>query len=119
MVSLGPSPAASTASYPCPQLVEEGGEDLVEHRFLGVEVVVEAAGEHPRLVRDLADGGGVVALRGEHLGGGVEEFAAPLGRRAHLGLLLAVGTFGIARVHSRRYACWLLTETVSPVMYDE
>ncbi|GAA3107247.1 hypothetical protein GCM10020254_61450 [Streptomyces goshikiensis] len=63
---------------PLPQLGQEGREDLVEHRFLGIEVVVEAAGEHPGGVGDLADGGGVVALRGEDLGGGAEEFAASL-----------------------------------------
>lgn len=74
---------------PLPQLGEEGGEDLVEHRLLGVEVVVEAAGKHAGGVRDLADGGGVVPLGGEHLGGGVEEFPAPLGRGCgHLVLLL-------------------------------
>jgi hypothetical protein len=71
-----------------PELVEEGAQDLLEHRLLGVEVVVEAAGEHAGMVRDLAYGGGVVALLGEHLGGGAEEFAAALGSSGHLGLLL-------------------------------
>ena len=52
-------------------------------------MVVEAAREHARVVRDLADGGGVVALLGEDLGGGVEEFAAARpGDGGHLGLLL-------------------------------
>ena len=50
---------------PVQQLGQEGVEDLVDHRLLGVEVVVEAAREHAGGVGDLADGGGVVALLGE------------------------------------------------------
>ncbi len=67
-------------------------------------MVVEAAREHPGGVRDATDGGGVVALGREHLGGGRQQFGAALGVRVS---------------GDRAHALWLLTETVSPVMYEE
>lgn len=81
-------------------------------------MVVEAAGEHSGGIGDLADGGGVVALCGEDLGGGVEEFTTPFGEAVTCGFFWDVGLFVGTRPFSA-YACWLLTDTVSPVMYDE
>lgn len=132
----GAEPGVEHGVVALPQLVQEGREDLVQHRFLGIEVVVEAAGEHPGGVGDLADGGGVVALGGEDLGGYGEEFPPAFRRGRHLLLLLvrwhAPIVVPVVPVVLRRpepplavpcrptpsYACWLLTDTVSPVMYD-
>ncbi|CAM4375303.1 hypothetical protein NORO109296_26405 [Nocardiopsis rhodophaea] len=59
------------------EVVEEGREDLVDDRLLGVEVVVQAAGEDARLVGDLADRGGLEALLGEEIGREAHEVAPP------------------------------------------
>lgn len=69
------------------------------------------------MVRDLAYGRGVVALFGEDLGGGVEEFATTRGAAALIWGFFLVGLVGTESLSS--YACWLLTATTSPVMYEE
>ena len=57
-----------------PVLAEEGRE----HRFLGREVVVEEAVRDARLLGDVADAGGVVAVPCEDADGGVDDQAALL-----------------------------------------
>lgn len=108
-------PGVQDAVVGGPHVVQEGRQDLVGHRFLGVEVVVEAAAEDAGGVGDLPDGGGGVALGGEHLGGRGEQLGPP--PRAGGG-----GAFGVAPSWTHRrgsYGCWEETETTSPVMYDE
>src|SRR5271155_2075785 len=44
-------------------------DDEVEQLLFAVEVMVQASLEEPDLIGDVTDGGGVIALRAEHLGG--------------------------------------------------
>ena len=92
-------PAATISRY-CPNSgVEEVAQDLVDHRLLGVEVVVQAAGQDAGRVGDVAHGRRAQPAFGEQLGGDAQQLAAPVERR------LGGGAHG----------CWLLTETTSPV----
>ena len=59
-------------------VVDEAGQDLVADRLLGVEVVVQAAGQDARGVGDLAHGRGAVALLREQLAGQLHHVGAPL-----------------------------------------
>src|SRR5207247_1081694 len=73
------------------QLFEEDRQDLVDDRLLGVEVVVEAAGQDSGLLGDLPDGGGLEALLGEEFGReSYEVFPALRGQRG--GALRAAAT---------------------------
>ena len=67
------------------QLVLEGGEDLVDHRLLGVEVVVEAAAEDAGRLGDVADRGVLESLVGEEPGGDLQQLAAPASGRGGVG----------------------------------
>ena len=53
-------------------------EERREHLVLGGEVVVEQAVRDPRLLGDVADARGVVAVSGEDADGGIEDQAALL-----------------------------------------
>src|SRR5699024_8217311 len=63
------------------QRVEEAAQDLVDDRFLGREVMVEAAREDPRRVGDIAHGGGAQAVFGEEAGGERQELLTAGGAR--------------------------------------
>jgi hypothetical protein len=52
-------------------------DQLDRDRFLGLEVVVQAAGQDPRRRRDLAHRGVRVPVRREELGGRPEDLVAP------------------------------------------
>ena len=80
--------------------VEEVAQDLFDHLLLGLEVVVEAAGEDSRRVGDVAHGGGPQSALGEHRRGELEKLVAARAGRA-------AGCCG----HGR----WLDTEITSPV----
>ena len=58
-------------------VVDEARQDLVADRLLGVEVVVQAAGQDPGGVRDLAYGGRAVALLREQLARELHHIGAP------------------------------------------
>ena len=64
----------------------EGVQQLVDHRRLGVEVVVEAAGEDPRGVGDVAHRGVAEPALGEQATGDAEKLLAPPGSRACRGI---------------------------------
>src|SRR5690606_26281194 len=79
---------------------------LVDDRFLGVEVVVEAAREDARLLGDLPDGGGLEALAREELRGELDEVFAAFGSRSlGCGALRLGGAAGaLSRCHGHHYA---------------
>ncbi len=56
--------------------VEEIPEDLLDHLLLGLEVVVEAAGEDSGGIRDVAHGGGPQSTVGEHGRGELQKLVA-------------------------------------------
>jgi hypothetical protein len=62
------------------EILEEGGEHLVDDRLFGVEVVVETSGEDAGLVGDLAYRRGLEALAREELRGELDEMVTALGR---------------------------------------
>ena len=68
----------STAREAAEQLAPVLAEDGLEHGLLGREVVVEEPVRDARLLGDVADAGGVVAVAGEDADGGVEDEAALL-----------------------------------------
>ena len=66
------------AREPPEQLSPVLAEERREHLLLGGEVVVEQAVRDPRLLGDVADARGVVAVPGEDANGGVDDEAALL-----------------------------------------
>src|SRR5205085_2866492 len=70
-------------------VVDEAGQDLVADRLLGVEVVVQAAGQDAGGVRDLAHGGRAVPLLREQLPGELHHIGPPpcTACRTHLAII--------------------------------
>src|SRR5581483_840428 len=59
-------------------LLVDGFDHVVQEVFLGLDVVVQAALEHPQPVRDVLERGRVVALGVEHVGGDLDELGPAL-----------------------------------------
>jgi len=62
------------------QVLQVRSEDLVDHRFLRVEVVVQAPGQDADLVGELAHGGGRDALAREQPGSDGQDLLVPAHR---------------------------------------
>ena len=79
-------------------------QQLLDHRLLRVEVVIEAARQDPGRVRDLADGRGRETSFCEQLGRDRQDLVAPLGTGANCGALLIgirlIGRANLARAWS-------------------
>ncbi len=84
------------------QILLEGRQDLVDHRLLGVEMVIQRAAEDASGIRDVAHRGVLEAFGGEQLCSNLQQLVTARGGLSRLG-------------HAR----WLETETTSPVMYEE
>ncbi|SIL22855.1 Uncharacterised protein [Mycobacteroides abscessus subsp. abscessus] len=59
------------------QTLEKVTQQLVDDRFLGVEMVIEAARENAGGVGDIPHGGRPQTALGEHLGGKAQQLIAP------------------------------------------
>src|SRR5258705_10301429 len=70
---------------PVEQPVQEAAQQLVDHLLLGREVVVQAAGQNSRGVRDVTDRGGSQPALGEHRRGELEKLVASARRLAGCG----------------------------------
>ena len=88
-------------AVPAEQLVQESAQDLIHHRLLGVEVVVEAAGQDAGRVGDVAHRRLAQPLLGEQPGGDGKEFTAAV-RRGGAVVVRAVTGADYSRTAPRR-----------------